>query len=381
MKVTIIVGGKFHAFNLAEQLEKNNYLNNLITSYPIWKIINRYKIKKKKIKSFFLKEIIERLLILLKLEKYLNYFQFYLNLYFEYFATKKVDFKNIKILVGWSGFSLSSFKKSKNYIIVKILERGSSHIEYQKNILIEEYKKFNLNYLFDQKLVDKEVQEYELADYIFVPSEFVKRTFIEKGFKKNKIIKIPYGVDLNKFYPKKKTDNIFRYIYVGTLSIRKGILYILEAFSELNLPNTELLLIGHINDEIKPLIEKYKRNKKIKFLGHIDQDYLVNFYNKSDVFVISSIEDGFAMVILQALACGLPVICSENSGGSELIKNGKNGYVVPIRNIKYLKFRMYQIYKNKKKREQIKNLIIRNRKSFSWDTYGKRILTKYKSFI
>lgn len=381
MKVTILVGGKFHAFNLAEQLEKKKYLNNLITSYPIWKIVYNYNIQKKKIKSIFFKEIVERFLMKIRLLELYNSIQYYLNLYFEYFSSKKVDFKKTDILVGWSGFCLTSFKKSKNYNTIKILERGSSHIEFQRDLLIEEYKKFNLKFNFNKKLIDKELQEYRLADYISVPSNFAKKTFIDRGFKNDKIIKVPYGVDLKYFYPRKKKKNIFRYIYVGIVSIRKGIIYTLKAFDELNLPKTELLIVGQISNEIRPLINKYKKNKKIKFIGHVDQNFLVRFYNKSDVFVISSIEDGFAMVILQALACGLPVICSENSGGSDLIKNGKNGYVVPIRNIKYLKLKMHQLYQNKKKLIKMKKFINLNRNLYSWDTYGDNIERSYKNIL
>lgn len=315
----------------------------------------------------------------LKLEKYLNFLLFYANWYFQYVSSKKIDFKTSDILVGWAGFSYKSFKKSKNHNIIKILERGSSHIEFQKNILLEEYKKFNLEFKFDQKLIDKELEEYQLADYICVPSEFSKKTFIEKGFSDDKIIKIPYGVNLKNFYAKEKKDNIFRFIYVGTISIRKGIIYTLKAFEELNLSNAELLLVGPVDHDIKPFITEFKKNNKIKFLGHHKQNELVNFYNNSDVFVISSIEDGFAMVILQALACGLPIICSENSGGADLIKDGKSGFIVPIRDIEKLKNKMNYLYSNKKKLTMMREFIYKDKNNYSWEKYGEKVVSKYKS--
>ena len=204
MKVSIIVGGKFHAFNLAEQLEKRNHLNQLITSYPIWKIYKYYNIKKKKIITIFIKEIIERILLKLNLQKYLSFILYCTNLYFQYLSSSKVNFKSTTIIVGWAGFSLKSFKKCENYKLIKILERGSSHIQYQSNILLEEYKKFNLKYWIDQKLVKRELEEYDIADYISVPSKFAENSFIKEGFKKEKIITIPYGVNLKHFFPKKK---------------------------------------------------------------------------------------------------------------------------------------------------------------------------------
>jgi glycosyltransferase involved in cell wall biosynthesis len=381
MKVTIVVGGKFHAFDLAEQLEKKSHLLNLITSYPKWKICKFYNIEKKKIKSVVLKEIIERIIIKLKLSNYLNFIFFYLNKYFEYFASKKVDYKNSDILVGWSGFSHKAFQKSKNYNIIKILERGSSHIKYQTEILLEEYKKFNLKYKIDPNLIKQELIEYDLADFISIPSEFVKKSFLQNRIEEKKIILNPYGVNLNNFYPKKKKDNIFRFIYVGTSSIRKGVWYTLKAFNELNLPNAELILVGPIDLDFLPLLSEFNSNKKIKIINHVEQNKLVEFYNISDVFVISSIEDGFAMVIPQALACGIPVICTENSGGSELIYSGKNGFVVPIRDINKLKEKMILLYEDKKLYDHLKNDIEKKRNNLSWNDYGDKVEIKYRNLL
>ena len=378
MKVTIVVGGRFHAFDLAQQLEKRGYLLNIITSYPIWKVNKKFYLKKKKIISIFFKELVERLILKLRLENYFGFIFFYLNKYFEYFASKRVDYKNTTIIVGWAGFSYTTFKKAKNYNIIKILERGSCHIQFQSEILAEEYKKFNLEYKVDYKSIKSELDEYFLADYISVPSQFAKQSFLDKGFKEEKIILTPYGVNQTDFFPKEKKDNVFRFISVGSCSIRKGTLYTLQAFDELNLPNTELILLGTISSEIIPFIKKYKKNKRIKFFGNVNQNKLVNFYNNSDVFLISSIEDGFAMVIVQALACGLPVICTKNSGGSELIVNGHNGYVIPIRDVVLLKNYMNKLYRNPQNLLSLKKNLIFN-KNLSWNNYGDKIEIIYKS--
>ena len=204
MKITILVGGRFHAFDLANQLEKKGHLLNLITSYPKWKTFKFTNIDKKKIKTVILKEIIERIIIKLRLTNYLTFLFKYLNKYFEYFASKKVDYKNSDILVGWSGFSYKAFQKSENYNIIKILERGSSHIQYQSEILLQEHKKFNIKYIIDYNEINQEIKEYNLADYISIPSAFVKKTFLLKGFNEKKLILTPYGVNLDNFYPKKK---------------------------------------------------------------------------------------------------------------------------------------------------------------------------------
>ena len=95
-----------------------------------------------------------------------------------------------------------------------------------------------------------------------VPSEFARKTFLEKGFNEKKIIKNSYGVDLKEFESDtsyKNDQSKFRIIYTGTVSIRKGILYLLEVFNNLELDNIELLIVGNIEKDLK------KEFKKIQF--------------------------------------------------------------------------------------------------------------------
>ena len=104
----------------------------------------------------------------------------------------------------------------------------------------------------------RELLEYELTDYISVPSQFAVDSFLECGIPESKLIKVPYGVDLKEFYPVKKEDDIFRIIHCGEISFRKGVHYLLQAFSELALQNSELWLVGPVAPEISDIIDKYK---------------------------------------------------------------------------------------------------------------------------
>ena len=130
MKITIIVPGKFHAFYLAEQLQKK-LLNRLITTYPKF-LLKNFKILYNKIYSFFIKEIIQKILTKLRLNKLLEKSIIFLNLIFEKYASYRIDHINNKILISWSGAAESSFKSNLNKNCIKILERGSSHIQFQK---------------------------------------------------------------------------------------------------------------------------------------------------------------------------------------------------------------------------------------------------------
>jgi len=385
MKIAIVVGGRFHAFNLAEQLNYKGYLSQLITSYPKFYIKKNFNISSDKVKTIISKEIFSRIISKNKyLNKMLNIDDFLIN-YFDKFASKKLDLNNLNILVGWSSFSLESFKRVQNSSCIKILERGSTHIEFQHDILKEEYKLQGIKpKLPSKEIILKEIKEYTMADYICVPSEFVKRTFINKGFNEEKIIKIPYGVDLKNFYKFKDKINkkTFRIICTGTVSIRKGVLYLLKAFEELNLYNSELLMIGNIDDDIYPLIKKYYKNKNINFIKPIKQNKLINFYNSSDLFISCSIEEGLSMVQAQAMACGLPVICTTNTGGDEIIDQNKSGYILPIRNIDILKEKINYFYNNPAIRIAMgKNALEKANNFLSWENYGKKMIKFYNTIL
>ncbi len=381
MKISIIVGGRFHAFNLAEQLDKKNYLKQLITSYPKFYFNNNFRINKKLIKSVFIKEILQRSF----LNRLFN-INDYLNQYFEYKALSNLDFKDLDILIGWSSFSYSSFLKAKNEKCISILERGSTHIEYQNEILKKEYELLNLKpNLISEYIIDKEKKEYELADYIMVPTEYAKETFLDRGFPEKKIIKNPYGVNLKEFYYDKKLrekKTKFRIIYTGSISVRKGVIYLLDAFEELKLKNSELVLIGNIDKDLNIKLSKFKKNKNIIFKKSMKQGELKNFYNISDVFVLNSIEDGFGMVIPQAMACGLPVITTKNTGGSEIIDNDKDGFVIPIRSKKILKEKITFLYNNPSKCLKM-GMIAKDKitSKYSWDSYGKRQIDLYLALL
>ena len=378
MKINISVVGRFHAFNLAQQLRKHKVLNKLITTYPKFKV-REWGLENKEIVSELWLEVLNR---------YKNKIPFFSNEVINNFvkirhaknSAKYID--KADIIVGWSGSSLETIIQTKKENKISIVVRGSSHYNYQMKILSNEYKKNNLSFSPNYSQWQRELLEYELSDYIQVNSSFVKRTFIEQGIPEEKIIMVNTGVDLQEFKQIPKEDQVFRIIFAGGGSIRKGYHYLLQAFYELNLPNCEVWHLGNINDEIKPFLYKYKTDKWI-LKGHIPQKELYKYYSQGSVFVLPSLEEGLAMVQAQAMACGLPIICTTNTGGEDFIsKNGKEGFVIPIRDVKSLKEKILYLYENqdiaKEMGQEAKKRILIG---YSWDDYGKKIVSEYEKIL
>ena len=385
MKISIIVGGKFHAFNLAEQINKKKYLQQIITSYPK-SYLKKYGVNKNKIYSIILKEILLKIFNKINFLNHIFDYNYLLCEYFDNKASDNINYDKVDILVGWSGFSRKCFIKAKKFNCIKILERGSSHIKFQHKILTDEYKSLGIKpNVPSSQMIKKEIEEYDLADFICVPSQYVKETFIKYGIKKDKIIKIPYGVDLKEFCvveSKKRKDNKFRIISTGSISVRKGSHYLLEAFKELSLPNSELIFVGSFDPDFKKIVKKYSNIKNIRFIKKQKQELLRNFYNDSDIFVICSIEEGLAMVQAQAMACGLPVICTTNTGGSEIIDDNINGYIIPIKDTQSLKDRIKKLYNDRRKLKQMsKSAYEKANNELSWEKYGNRMLNTYRGLL
>lgn len=379
MKVSISVIGRFHLFNLAQQLLKKGYLNQLITSYPKFEVV-KYGIPRNMASSVLIKEILER--GWRKLPKFLKRIynpQHLIHEIFDILASFYLR-SGADIVIGGPRV----IKKAKSFRAIAIAERGSSHILYQNKILKEEYEKYGIRtepfMLPHPKIIEDELKMYEEADYISVPSSFVKRTFLEYGFPESKIIQVPYGVDLSDFRQIPKVDGIFRVVFAGGMTLRKGVHYLLKAFSELNLPNSELMLIGAINDEIKPFFEKYE--EKFNWIGPKPQKELHKYYSQGSVFVIMSIEEGLAMVQPQAMACGLPVICTTNTGGEDIVRDGIDGFVIPIRDIKALKEKIVYLYEHPEKMEEMgRSAMERVKNGFTWDDYGDKMIKEYEKII
>lgn len=385
MKISIIVGGKFHAFNLAEQINRKKYLQQIITSYPK-SYLKKYGVNKSIIDSIVLKEILLKIFNKINFLNHIFDYNYFLCEYFDNNASNKLNYDGINILVGWSGFSRKCFIKAKEFNCIKILERGSSHIKFQHKILTDEYKSLGIKpNVPSSKMIKKEIEEYDLADFICVPSQYVKESFIKYGIKEDKIIKVPYGVDLKEFHlikDKKKKNNKFRIISTGSISIRKGSHYLLEAFLNLNLPNSELILVGDVSPEFQKIKKKYSKIKNIRFIKKQKQEELKYYYNNSDLFILCSIEEGLAMVQAQAMACGLPVICTTNTGGSEIVDDDISGYIIPIRNIEILKDKIKILYNDRDKLEEMSKCAhAKANNNLSWKNYGDRMLKIYSELI
>ena len=183
-------------------------------------------------------------------------------------------------------------------------------------------------YLFDKDEAKRFAEEISFVDYHIVASEFSKKALEYEGVPSDNIFVVAYGIDENRFISEPRTyeNGKLNLIYVGEVNQRKGIYQICEAAKNLNNPNIEFNIIGAGYESQKELLAPYE--KYVTFHGQQYFEKLQAHLKHNHVFLFPSMGDGFGLVLLEAMAAGLPVIASYNSAGPDLVTDGVNGFLI-----------------------------------------------------
>lgn len=369
---------KTHSFQLAEQLERLSLLDRFYTIYhagknPLIGSFNK-RIDKEEISPKNIKTISW-------LAPLVRYYKnpFIINSIFDSFVSSNLSKeKDYKVFIGWSGMSLKSIKQAKKDGKTVVLERGSSHIRYQFDLLKDEFSRWGYAFKGDENVALQEEEEYELADYITIPSKFVEDTFIDKGISRSKLFKNNFGSN-QYFSPTKSKREKFTVLYLGNLSIRKGIPYLFQALKQLQIDPSlvDVWFIGSVSEEIKKMAATFQQSNW-KFFGHVKHAELADLISQCSIAVQPSLEEGLSMVIPQMMACGTPVIASSNSGGEDIITDGVNGLIVPIRSPGSIAEKINLVFYNRSILTDLSdNSLLYSKQFGSWIQYGDR----YKAFL
>lgn len=377
LRVIQSVAGTFHHFDLARELSRSGNLLRIYSTFH-WGRLEREQVPRQLVRTFPLLHPAMMLMHRSGLEKwamkpaYLNF------VLFDKWVAARIE--DCDTFVGLSGNAVETAQVAKRRGAKYVCDRGSSHIRYQDLILREEYRRWGIDEtVCDPRMIEREEREYSLADAITVPSEFARRSFIESGVSAEKVHKIPYGVNLTRF---RKTaepaSDTFEVLFVGGVGFRKGVPYLLDAFARFSHPKKQLRLIGQVQDQIKPYLEKAPLDR-VEILGAVPQAELTGIMSRSHVLVLPSIEEGLALVQGQAMACGCPIISSTNTGGSDLFTPGVEGFEVPVRSPEAIVKRLEQLAGDPALRETMSHAALTRVRSLNgWSEYAQNCLSLYR---
>lgn len=259
------------------------------------------------------------------------------------------------IIYGFNGASLELFEFAKRNGIRCILDRVIAERSLLHKLLLEEEKYWRdwsvTPFRVDNtslELMEREQREQELADHIICGSNFVKNSLIAKGINSDKISVVAIGRlkdsqsqhnNVQRQTPQKRGDGL-RILFAGTVGLRKGIPYLLEALQKIRgkIP-FNCKVVGRL--DIKSYyVEKY--SSVCEFTGLVPRSKMRELYSWADVFILPSICEGSAMVTYEALSWGLPVITTPNSGS--IVRDKVDGFIIPIRNSDIIAKKLLQIY-------------------------------------
>jgi glycosyltransferase involved in cell wall biosynthesis len=218
------------------------------------------------------------------------------------------------------------------------------------------------------------------ADKVIVFSK-EQSSLIQKkyGIKIERIAIVPNGVGQEFFYKNKRNlHHPTRLLFIGRLSVQKNLSQFLNALNGIS-EQFETNIVGH--GELESDLKKEAKNLKlqnINFTGHAQGEKLLNFYKQADIFVLPSEREGMPLVLLEAMAMGLPILATDVIGNREVIKNGKNGLLVPLNDVASLRNALLRLKTDEKQYNTISEVSGEMAQSYSWNKVIKKLEKLYE---
>lgn len=216
--------------------------------------------------------------------------------------------------------------------------------------------------------------DLERADVIVCPSKFVRDSMLYNGIPEAKCFLNPYGVDTSTFTPRADWPVKPRFISVGMISLRKGHQYLFRAFEKVRqvLPDAELICAGGYHPDFKQERKRWAGTFTHVQLSHAE---LAQVLRSATAFVFPSNEEGFARAIIEAMASGLPIIATHESGATTLVDDGVEGIIVKGRNIDQIAAAMIRVATNREENERMgKAAYTRGAQKNAWGDFADRLI-------
>lgn len=275
--------------------------------------------------------------------------------------------------------------------ILRIMDMSSANLLYLREIYEEDTKKApafaermrkERAICWDQKILDRAKREIEATQEFLVPSRFVARSLEFSGVKAEQMHRCPYGVDVSQFFPKGKNNSRIdrtcpvSFIYVGGVKELKGISYLLEAFDEIPSEMASLTVVGSVNEKDNDIIP-YK--DRVRFTGNILHSAVADELRSADVFVLASLGEGLSLSTLEAAACGLPLIVTENSGVNDEMTDGVEGFIIPIQSKDAIKEKVIWFVEHPDQIEKMGKSARELALKYTWEKYYQNIAKVFES--
>jgi glycosyltransferase involved in cell wall biosynthesis len=293
----------------------------------------------------------------------------------------------IDIIHAWPTGALETLKIAVRLGIPTVLERPNAHTRFAMEVVQQECDRLGVTLLpghehaFDAEKLRKEEAEYRLATRLLCPSEFVVKTFLDKGFRREQLVRHIYGYDEKVYYPSNEPRDPKRglaMLFVGECAVRKGVHYALEAW--LRSPASKdgtFLIAGEFLPSYQEKLASMLAHPSVRVLGH--RNDVPELVRKSDILVLPSIEEGFGLVITEAMGSGCVPLASEAC--TEICEHMKTGLTHRIGDVSTLEQQITLLHKDRALLARLRSACLEVTPKVTWTAAGKILLDAYRETI
>ncbi len=220
-------------------------------------------------------------------------------------------------------------------------------------------------------------EELALADAVFVASSYTLQTLAQAPQLRAPVVVLPYGAPVrtapSPLRMPRAAGGPVRAIFVGSLGQRKGLSYLFNACRSLG-SQVELTVIGTLPLEPCPALEA--ELKRVRWIASCPHSQVLEEMSRHDVFVFPSLFEGFGLVLLEAMAMGLPVITTAHTAGPDLMDDGREGFIVPIRSAAAIAEKLDLLYREPERIRAMGDVAAKRASTFTWSSYGARLASR-----
>lgn len=225
------------------------------------------------------------------------------------------------------------------------------------------------------------VAETRMASRFLAASSFTRTSLVENGASFNTVSVIPYGVDLERFRPAERSrphSPRLQLLFVGRINQRKGVKYLLEALKMFKPEDVQLTICGRVVDSLSLFRDS---GLSIDIRPSVSSEDLIRAYQTADLFIFPSVAEGFAQVLLESLACGLPILSTTHTAAPDLITEGREGFIVEPRRPDLLAERITWCLEHRDALEAMRQPARETAERFTWARFRQGAAVAVASYL
>ena len=293
----------------------------------------------------------------------------------------------IDIVHTWPLGALETLKVAASLGIPTVLERPNAHTGFAMEVVQKECDRLGVGlppdheHAYNAEKLQKEEEEYKLATRLLCPSDFVVKTYLDKGYPPDQLARHTYGYDEKVYYPTQEPKDPKRgltMISVGVCAVRKGLHYALEAW--LKSPASKdgtFLIAGEFLPAYQEKLASMLAHPSVKVLGH--RNDVPELLRKSDILVLPSIEEGFGLVIAEAMGSGCVPLSSEAC--TEICDHMNTGLMHRVGDVETLTQHITMLHQDRALLERLRTNSLAASPSITWNAAGRVLLDVYRETI